>query len=167
MQQTLSPAQQSQRFDLPSGAILVVTVAPFKDAWTLMKASLKTLKGMELKPEDLRRDMASLADSPSVISVFLDRIVEFATSPEVESALWQCAQRALYIPAGSLVEFPGEHVSANLFDDPKFGNTAREDYARIIAGIMEVNCKPFLVNALSGFLKQKDKNPDDQKSKST
>lgn len=146
-------SSQSKRFDLPSGAILVVNVAPFKDAWALMKASLKTLKGMNIDPEMLKKDIKALSQNPSVISVFLDRIVEFATSPEVESALWQCAHRALYIPPGSPVEFPGEHINPQMFDSLEFGNQAREDYARIVAGIMEVNCAPFLAQALSGLKK--------------
>lgn len=140
---------------MPSGATLAITVAPFQDAWALMRASLKTLKGMDLKPEDLKRDMANLAGSPSALALILDRVVDFATSPEVESAIWKCAQRALYIPAGSDVAFPGMKVTAQLFDDVDHGNSAREDYARILTALLEVNCKPFLVRALSGFLKPK------------
>lgn len=148
-------AEQSQKFELPSGAQLVVTVAPFADAWALMKAALKTLKGVELKPEDLKREMGSLMDSPSAFAMILDRVVDFATSPEVEAAVWRCAQRALYIPAGSDVAFPGMKVSPSLFDDAEHGTAAREDYARMVAGILEVNCKPFLAKALSGLLKPK------------
>lgn len=148
-------AEQSKIFELPSGATLSVTVAPFADAWALMKASLKTLKGMDLTAEDLKRDMATLLSTPSALALILDRIVDFATSSEVESAMWRCAQRSLYIPAGSDPAFPGTKVNQNLFDDPVHGNSAREDYTRILMAILEVNCKPFLAKALSGLLTPK------------
>lgn len=145
----------SQKFDMPSGAALYVTVAPFTDAWALMRASLKTLKGTSLKPEELRKEMCELIESPSLFTAILDRIVEFATSAEVDSAIWRCAQRALYIPAGSDPAFPGHKVNMALLDDPTHGITAREDFAIIIKSLLEVNCKPFLARALSGLLKVK------------
>ena len=147
--------EQSQKFEMPSGALLVVTVAPFADAWALMKASLKTLKGMDLKPEDLKRDVENIMQTPSAFALILDRIVDFATSSEVEAAVWKCAQRALYIPMGSDPVFPGIKVNQSLFDDADHGTSAREDYAKITTSILEVNCKPFLAKALSGLLKAK------------
>ncbi len=153
---SLAPsAQQAQLFDMPSGAKLAVTVAPFKDAWALMKASLKTLRGASLKSEDLKADMATLISNPSAFAFVLDRLVEFATSPEVEEAIWKCATRSLYIPLGSPIEFPGMSVNPSLFDDATHGNGAREDYAKIVSSLMEVNCKPFLAKALSGLLSPK------------
>ena len=157
----MSQMQQSQMFDLPSGAKIAVTIAPFKDAWALMRASLKTLKGMDLKSEDLNREMGDLLSNPSALAVLLDRVVDFATSTDVEAALWKCAERALYIPAGSDLAFPGSKVQPALFDDPKDGNAAREDYVRIMTSLLEVNCKPFLAKALSGLLKVPKKNPAD------
>ena len=150
-------AEQSRLFEMPSGATLAVTVAPFADAWSLMKASLRTLKGMDLKAEDLQREMGDLLRTPSALGLILDRVVEFATSAEVEAAVWRCAQRALYIPAGSDPAFPGAKVNPALFDDPSHGSGAREDYAKIVSSIVEVNCKPFLAKALSGLLSQKAK----------
>lgn len=165
MAQTAPPPQQYQKFDMPSGASLHVTVAPFVDAWALMKASLKTLKGMDLKPEDLKRDLAGLKDSPSALALILDRVVDFATSPEVEVAVWKCAKRALYIPEGSDVGFAGIEVNQNLFDDPVHGSLAREDYARILTSLLDVNCAPFLAKVLSGFLKPKETNSESLPSK--
>lgn len=164
MTQLALPVQQSQSFEMPSGASLHITVAPFQDAWALMRASLKTLKGMNLKSEDLKQDMGALLGNPSALALILDRVVDFATSPDVESAIWKCANRALYIPAGSPVEFPGTKVCPNLFDDPEYGNMAREDYAKIVTSLLEVNCKPFLAKALSGFLKPNQKNAESLKS---
>lgn len=148
-------AQVPHKFDLPSGAVLTVSVAPFADAWLLMKASLKSLKGMELKADDLKRDMNELLETPSALASIMDRVVEFATSNDVEAAIWKCAQRALYIPAGVPAEFPGMKLNPGLFDDQTYGEKAREDYARIVVAILEVNCKPFLVKALSGFTSPK------------
>lgn len=166
MPQLAPPIQQSQKFDMPSGAVLVITVAPFADAWALMRASLKTLKGMNLKPDDLKMEMSALAGNTSAFSLIVDRVVDFATSPEVEAAIWKCAQRALYIPLGSDIAFPGTKVSPSMFDDPEYGNTAREDYAKIVTSLLEVNCKPFLAKALSGLLKPKVSNSEGQSLKS-
>ena len=163
MTQVLQPTQ-AQIFDLPSGARLAMNVSPFVDAWALMKASLKTLKGASIKSEDLQASVSTLASNPSTFAFILDRLVEFATSPEVEQAIWKCARMSLYIPAGSPIEFPGMHVDTKLFDDQQYGNGAREDYAKIISCIMEVNCKPFLVRALSGLFGPKaSANPGDPK----
>lgn len=155
IQEATRPVQQSQKFDLPSGAVLVVTVAPFADAWALMKASLKTLKGADITSADLQLGIEDIARTPSAAMLILNRVVDFATSPEVEAAVWKCAHRALYVPVNSDAAFPGTKVNPMLFDDPEYGNSAREDYARIVACVVEVNCKPFLVRALSGLLKPK------------
>lgn len=157
--------QQFKKFEMPSGATLVVTTAPFADAWALMRATLKTLKGTEVRAEDLKRDVGRLLESSSAFSSLVDRVVEFATSPEVEAAMWRCAQRALYIPLGSDIAFPGSKVEPGLFDDPVNGISAREDYARIVTGIMEVNCLPFLAKALSGSPSPKEKSSGDQPSR--
>lgn len=166
MTQTQTAPLQAQIFELPSGAKLAVTVAPFVDAWSLMKATLKALKGMQLDSNALSADIAGFLTSPAGVSILIDRVAEFATSPEVEAALWQCATRALYIPAGSAHDFPGEPVNRKLLDSgPDCGITVRGDYSRIITALMEVNCKPFLAQVLSGLLKQKAKSPSVQPSK--
>lgn len=161
----MTQVQQSYKFTMPSGAVLVVTMAPFADSMALMKASMRTLKGMELKPEDLKREMEDFLRSPGAISLMLDRVVEFATSPEVETAVWRCSQRALYIPLGSPVEFPGHRVGPALFDDPEHGHAARGDFAKIVTALLEVNCLPFLEKALSGLLRPKESGPESRPSK--
>lgn len=156
MTQVPVPTQQSELFDMPSGAKLAITVAPFKDAWALMRASLKTLKGMDLKSEDLKQEMGAVLNNPATFSLIVDRIVDFATSSEVEAAVWKCAERALYIPAGSDISNPGTKVIPGLLDDPQYGLSARQDFAKIATSILEVNCKPFLANLLSGLSKPKE-----------
>lgn len=143
---------QTKKFEMPSGATLVITIAPFTDAWALMKASLKALKGIQLTSDSLQQEATDIFRSPAGLSLILNHVVEFATSPEVEVGLWKCANRAMYIPAGSPLEFPGYKVEPGMFDDPVIGSTAREDYPKIVVSLMEVNCKPFLVKALSGLL---------------
>ena len=155
VQTQAAPVQQSQVFDLPSGAKLAVTVAPFVDAWALMKATLKTLKGVQLNADAIGADVIGFLSTPAGISTLIDRVAEFATSPEVEAAMWQCAARALYIPVGSSIEFPGTKVNRTMFDDQNFGMQAREDYSSIVIALMKVNCAPFLAQALSGLKRQK------------
>lgn len=151
--------EQSKKFELPSGAVVVITVAPFQDAWGLTKAALRSAKGMTFTQEELSKDFPSMAAAAAAIPSILDRLISFATSEEVEAAVFKCATRALYIPAGSPFEFPGMKVDRGLFDDTEHGPAAREDYAQIMARVLEVNCKPFLAKAFSGLLGQKGTAP--------
>lgn len=143
---------QSKRFTLPTGATLVVTTSSFQDAYGLTKAVLRTVKGVSISPTDLKRDFKSVGEAAMLIPAFLDKLISFATSDEVEACVFKCAQRALYIPAGSPEEVPGVKVDRALFDDAVLQDAAREDYAQIMLRIVEVNCKPFLAKALSGLL---------------
>ena len=144
--------EQSKMFDLPSGARLAVTVAPFQDAMALLKECLKTLKGASFSKEDLGLDMAQVAKSPLSVAGILDRVVAFATSDGVEAALFRCFERATWSPPGWPEGQAGLKVSKALFDNAEHGTVAREDYAQIAARVVEVNCAPFLAKALSGFL---------------
>jgi hypothetical protein len=117
----------------------------------LLKASLATLKGISFSREDLGKDMGSLKDlleSPTAIGMVVERIVSFATSGDVDAALFRCFQRATYTPPGGAAM----KVTLGLFDHTEHGNAAREDYAQIVAHVLEVNCRPFVAAALSGFL---------------
>lgn len=147
--------EQSKKFALPSGAQLVVTVSPFGDAMSLLKETMKTLKGMNLSKDDLGKEMKDLIGSPSTVSLILERVISFTTSDGVEAALFRCFKCATYIPVGSPTEHPGIKVTPNLFDNPDHGSDAREDYAQMVVHLLEVNCAPFLAKALSGFLKPK------------
>ncbi len=133
---------QSQTFPLPSGAALSVTVASFADSWKLTQAVLKALKGAGLTPEAIK-------GGGSAFGVIIDRVLEIATSPEVEAAMWKCAERALYKPAASDVAFPGEKLTRALFDTPGQEAAFRGDFPKIAMSLMEVNCQPFLAPALS------------------
>lgn len=130
---------------------MVITPAPFADASALTKAVLRSLKGVSVTPDELRSKFADTADMLSRVPELLNRILAMATSDEIEAAAFKCAARALYVPAGSPVEFAGIRVDRSLFDDPDHGASAREDYLGIVFRIIEVNCRPFLARALSGF----------------
>jgi hypothetical protein len=144
--------EQSKRFGLPSGAALVVTVAPFRDAWALTKAALRSLKGgSPIASEALSKDFKSMGAAAAAVPGVLDRLISLATSEEVEALAFECAKSVLYIPPGSVPSFPGIRVDRDLFDDPVHGEAARGDLAMILMRIMEVNCKPFLARALSAL----------------
>jgi hypothetical protein len=119
-------------FTLGSGAKLTVSQAPFVDAMALHKALLSSVKGVKLSEDIFKMD----------VSVLKDVVVEAATSPAVEQAVFKCGARALYGP--DMLS-----VSPALFDDPKIGTQAREDFYEIAWKIVEVNCSPFFKNAFS------------------
>lgn len=144
----------SRGFALPSGARLDVTVSEFQKAGALTKAVLRHAK---LAPEDLKLDLAKikegavglLAGNPGVFADFLNRLVGMATSDELEAAAMECAKRATWTPAGEEGQL---RVLPSLFDDPKWGMAAREDYYAILARVMEVNCGPFFARTFSALL---------------
>lgn len=130
---------------MPSGATLSVTVAPYVDASALTKAILKCLRGLELKPEMVKLDLASLAEKPEMIGMLLDKLLAVTTSDEVENAIFACAERASYrLQGGGDIK-----VNRDLFDDPKAGESARGDQYSIFMKVVEVNCKPFFKQAFS------------------
>lgn len=150
--------EQSKKFVLPSGATLAVTMAPFADALRLTKSVLKSVQGIDFTGADMAKDFSSVYQAAVMIPALLNKMIALTTSDDVEAATFQCAKRALYIPAGSLDGFPGIPVNRELFDEPVHGAAAREDYAQILWGIAEVNCKPFLAKALSGLMGASPKN---------
>lgn len=115
---------------LPSGATLVVTTAAFKDAKAFERAVLSALGG------GLKGD----AELASVL-------MPVASSPEVETAFFKCAERALYKPDGtdaSMVK-----VTPALFDDGVLRDQVRDDYYAIFVKVAEANIKPFILALFS------------------
>lgn len=131
----------NQEFSLPSGAKLNVTVAPFADASALLKAILRSVKGMALSTETLQMELGELRN-PAVFSQILDKILSVAVSDEVEEKLFRCFERSVY---------DGVKVTKALFDDINLGERAREDYYTICMKVIEVNCSPFFKTAFSGL----------------
>lgn len=140
---------QSQVFKMPSGAELRVGVAGFLAASELMTAVLNSLKGMALKPEDLKKDLEEIKKDPNQLGPIMDKLISVATSPEIRKGVFACASSAKYTPVPGKGEIS---VDEELFDDPEYGTQAREDFYPICLRIIEVNVKPFFAKAFSGFM---------------
>lgn len=110
--------------DLPSGAKLKITVAPFPKALALNKALIRCAKGLPMQADFLQMDMGVLKDA----------LVEAATSNEVEDILFQCLERTTY---------NGVRVTRDLFDDLKIGEAIRKDYYPMAWEVIRANCGPF------------------------
>lgn len=140
---------ENNEFKLESGAVLLVTMAPFEDAKDLHDAVAKTFLAAGGKESDLMNvDMVSL-------------ILSGGSSKEVESCLFKCAERAVYKHDGS--DASAQKVSKALFDTPISGEKARTDYYPIFLKIAEVNLKPFmsaLFSALRILHAQKTVSPE-------
>lgn len=147
--------QKAEQFKLPSGAELHVSMADFQSSDALMRSILKQLSGLKLSKEDMQRDIEELRENPSGIMVFFDKIISLVTSMEVRVAVFECAKSAKYAPNGGagLVA-----INTQLFDDPEYGDKAREDYYTILYRIAEVNCKPFFAKTFSGLSMPKARN---------
>lgn len=120
----------SQKFTLPTGAVLEVSVSSFSDASQLRKQLLAATRGVPLPSDLLNEDVTALKDL----------VVNAACSDAVEEAFFRCADKALY---------NGVRVSRELFDDPKIMEQARRDYYAIMLRVIEVNCEPFFEQLFS------------------
>jgi len=117
-------------FTLPSGSKMSVSEASYADAIGLLKALMKTMKGVPLAVDVVSLD----------VTVLKDALINAGTSPEVDAALFKCAERAVYENA---------KVTPALFDDPKLKDVARADYFVIFWHVIEVNCGPFFGKTFS------------------
>lgn len=145
--------KKAEIFKLPSGAELHVGMAEFEKAGALMRAVLKQLAGLKFNVSDMQKDIEELKNNPSSIMAFVDKAISLATSDEVRLAVFECANSAKYSPKANVALIA---IDRQLFDDPEYGEQAREDYYTILYRIAEVNCKPFFVKTFSGFLKPKN-----------
>jgi hypothetical protein len=130
-----------------------VTVCPFVDANALLKAILKAAKGISISPEEMKTEInvQAVSDNPGLLGKIIDKVVGVAVSQEVEDALFKCFQRATYEDI---------RITRELFDDPKIGEKAREDYFKMCVNVISVNCQPFFKQAFSA-LKASAKKPLD------
>lgn len=135
-------------FTLPTGSKLTVSEAAYVDANTLLKALLKSAKGIPLAADVLKMD----------VTVLKDAIIEASTSPEVDQAIFKCAERSMY---------ENVKVTRDLFDDPKLKDKARADYFLILWHVIEVNCGPFFGTTFSVLSERLRTSPYFQKSSST
>jgi len=110
----------SDVIDLPSGAKLKVTPAPFKDAKALYQACLEELKGLNLDPKQE-------IDANFFKGLFC---VGFS-SQKIEAALYKCFQRCTY--NGNRI------VDDSIFEDVD----ARDDYFMVCFEVAKANIMPF------------------------
>ena len=104
----------NQDFTLGSGAVLHVSVPPFREAFTLLKAVTKATAGM-----------AGTEDAGKAV----------LASPEAEDAIRRVFSRCTY---------ESVKLTEELLDDPAYTARLRRDYLEICAKIIEVTCAPFL-----------------------
>lgn len=110
---------------LSSGGKLAITRAPFPDSMALHKALLRSGSGLPAGVELMQMDVSALRDV----------LINAATSDEVERALFKCFERCTY---------ESVRITPQIFDDPKIGTQAREDYYEAASEVVKVNCGPFV-----------------------
>lgn len=135
-------------FTLPTGSKLSVSEASYADANALLKALLRSAKGIPLAQDVLSMD----------VTVLKDAFIEASTSEDVDRAIFKCAERAVYENA---------RVTRDLFDDPKLKDKARADYFLILWHVIEVNCGPFFGTTFSVLRERLKTSPFTQGQPST
>lgn len=123
---------------LSSGAKLVVTPSSFSVANELKKSMMKACRGINLGLDMVEAELA------------------IATSDEAEAWFFKCCEKATY---------EGQLITKELFDDPKIGPKAREDYHKIFAEVVKANVAPFFKNPFSVFKELGEKKAEDPLSK--
>lgn len=112
---------------MPSGAILKITLAPFKDAKALYQAVLEDVQGLKLNPKD---DVD--------VNLFKDLFCIGMSSKKIELALVECMKRVLY--------------NELKIDDRTFEpESAREDYFQVCIEVAKANIAPFVKNLMQQY----------------
>jgi hypothetical protein len=120
----------SREVSLPSGALLKVNAAPFPEANNLYKAILKEAQERDLNTLNFAKQVYCIAYS----SVF------------VEASLWKCLERCFYNNGVDL------KITLSTFEP----ESARQDYAVVVAEVIRENVEPFFRNlsAVSSILSE-------------
>ena len=106
--------------DLPSGAELVIQLAPFTDSRELYQAMMEEAKGLKIEGKtDLDYNF------------FKDIFCTALSSKKIEKAVWKCAAKATY---NSL------RVTEETFEPAE----ARQDYLPFLFEVAQVNVEPFM-----------------------
>lgn len=113
---------QAKVIDLPSGAKLKITIAPFVEARALYQAILKELRDIPLSS---KTDMASL---------YKDLFCAGFSSPEVEKCMWVCFGRAQYCDKRGELK-----IDAETFEPEE----TRDDYLTVCMEVAKANTLPF------------------------
>lgn len=143
-----------REFSLSSGAVLLVSMAPFQDAKRLHNEVLRALRGTGAGELDLTalKDAFSggkFKDGGDAVNMVVDRVMTLAASEEVQAAVFKCAERAVYKADGT--DQSSLKVTPALFDHGQFGERARGDFYQISMKVLEVNLGPFLAAIFSSF----------------
>lgn len=108
---------------LPSGAVLKITLSPFKEAKALYQAILK-----EAKSVGVSKDM-------DVVALYKELFCVGFSSEEVEKHMWVCFQRCTYNSGkGDL------RIDESTFEPLE----ARADYMQVCIEVMKENVLPFV-----------------------
>lgn len=111
---------------LPSGATLRVGPSPFGDALRLNEATLRVLRGVDVKPEDMGNVIKGL-------------LCDVASSPEFKAALQPCLARCLY---------NGGKIDEKTFEDSKTWG----DYYDVVYEVAKENLEPFMKSLYARLL---------------
>lgn len=164
--------ENGKEFDMPSGAKLYVSVAewgkvkPLHDALARaligsgvsapeVAAVLKGIAGKFALPGAEADEAASKEEQITVLAVLARKALEIASSKDLESAIFACAEAALYKPDGTsdtAVQFKANALGYGVFDHPKCRDRARGDYYEICQAVVEVQCLPFAKALISMFV---------------
>lgn len=123
---------EQKDIELPSGAKLKITLAPFAEAKNLYQVILKEAKEFKLDPNS----------TDHTINLKKDIFCSLMGSKEIDAAVMACSERCLY-----LVGKDKSKVSADLFESEK----AREDYFTVCFEIAKANIMPFMKSLLSEY----------------
>ena len=112
--------------ELPSGAVLKVTMSDFatsKALYQIIAEELKDVKVNSSQGEQFGKDVFCVAIS----------------SKKIQAAVWECAKRATY---------NGKRIDADTFEPEE----ARQDYLAAMFEITRVNTVPFMKDLYAKFL---------------
>src|SRR5574343_282136 len=113
-------------FNLPSGAVLHVSEAPFEDAKNLYQIVLKELKTVDITVE---------AD---MVKVSKEVMCSLLSSKRIEKAVWKCMERSTYNK---------RKMTPDIFEDSK----ARGDYIECLYRVARENLEPFTKSLYAKF----------------
>lgn len=125
--------------DLPSGAKLKISLAPFADAKALYQAILEEVKDVQV---NLESDAANLIKDLFCISF---------SSKKIEASLESCLKRATY---------NGVKIDLKTFEPAE----ARQDYMQVCLEVAKENILPFTKSLSAQFTQIKDLLERGQKS---
>lgn len=116
-----------KKIDLPSGAVLTLTLAPFKDGKELFQAFAEELKSLKIDPN---------ADVDA--NFFKDIFCSSICSKKFEAALEKCKARCLYNDL---------RIDDSTFEPEK----ARDDYLQVNYEVARANIMPFTNSLYAKF----------------